>query len=228
MLFIGTPLYSNQVCTQFLHGMLQTAEVLRSNGMGLQYAFEQGTYLAINREKLARRFLESECQFFLSIDSDTAFTPFDVLALLSSDVDVVSALYRYRVQVKPGIIPHCFRTLQGDNIDEHSTQLQECEFVPTGMVMIRRTVFEKLYQSHEHLYDQGFRAKHTLRQKPQTADEVILRFEGEDEHFSRIWRETGGKVYVNCRAKVGHIGERDYRVGATEDPTPGTVMGEVK
>jgi hypothetical protein len=228
MLFIGTALYSNQVCTQYLHGMLQTTGVLRANGLDVEYAFEQGTYIAINREKLARRFLASKCQFFLSIDADTAFTPLDVLALLSSNVEVVSALYRYRIQVKPGIIPHCFRTVTGENIDENSTELQECEFVPTGMVLIRRSVFEQLYKTHEHLYDQGFRAKHTLRQKPQTTDEVIIKFEGEDEHFSRIWREAGGKVYVNCKAKVGHIGERDYRIGSTEQLTPGTVLGEAE
>jgi len=67
-----------------------------------------------------------------------------------------------------------------------------------------------------------------LLQKAQTTDEVILKWEGEDEYFSRIWREAGGKLYVNAAVKVGHIGERDYRIGSTEDPTPGTVMGETK
>lgn len=228
MLFIGTPLYDNRVCSQYLHGLFQTSEVLRSHGMGMEYALEQGTYIAINREKLVRRFLQSKCQFFLFIDSDTAFTPVDVLGLLSSDVDVVSGLYRYRVQVKPGLIPHCFRTPTGVNIDVNFPALQECEFVPTGMLMIRRSVFEKLYESHEQLFNQGFRAKHTLLQKAQTTDEVILKWEGEDEYFSRIWREAGGKLYVNAAVKVGHIGERDYRIGSTEDPTPGTVMGETK
>jgi len=227
MLFIGTPLYANQICMQYLHGMLQTAEVLRSHGMGMEYAFEQGTFTAINREKLVRRFLASKCQFYLSLDADTAFTALDVLALLSSDVDVVSGLYRYRVQVKQGLIPHCFRTVEGEDIDVNSTELQECEFVPGGMVLIRRSVFEKLYQSHDHVFDQGYRGKHSLRQKPQTTDEVVLKFEGEDEYFSRVWREAGGKLYVNCNVKVGHIGERDYRIGATEDLTPGTVLTEV-
>jgi hypothetical protein len=194
----------------------------------MEYAFEQGTFTAINREKLVRRFLESKCQFFLSLDADTAFTPIDVLALLSSDVEVVSGLYRYRVQVKPGVIPHCFRTPTGENIDINSPELQECEFVPGGMVLIRRSVFEKLYKLHDHVYDQGYRAKNTLLQKPQTTDEVILKFEGEDEYFCRIWREAGGKLYVNCNVKLGHIGERDYRIGASEDPTPGTVMSETK
>jgi len=228
MLFIGTPLYDNRVCSQYLHGLFQTVDVLRSHGMAVEYALEQGTYIAINREKLVRRFMQSQCQFFLFIDSDTAFTPLDVLALLSSDVDVVSGLYRYRIQVQPGVLPHCFRDVHGEPIDVNSPKLQECEFLPTGMLMIRRNVFEKLYQSHEQLFNQGFRAKHTLRQKPQTTDEVILKWEGEDEYFSRIWREAGGKLHVNSTVKVGHIGERDYRIGATEDLTPGTVLKETK
>jgi hypothetical protein len=225
MLFIGTPLYDNRVCYQYLHGLIQTIDVLRTHGMSIEYTLEQGTYIAINREKLVRRFMQSQCQFFLFIDGDTAFTPRDVLELIASNVDVVSGLYRYRIQVQSGIVPHCFRGVQGEVIDTNSPELQECEFVPTGMLLIRRSVFEKLYQSHEHLFDQGFRANHTLRQKPQTTDEVILKWEGEDEYFSRIWRESGGKVHVNCKVKVGHIGERDYRIGATEDRTPGTVLG---
>jgi hypothetical protein len=227
MLFIGTPLYDNRVCSQYLHGLVQTIDVLRSHGLPSEYALEQGTYIAINREKLVRRFLKSQCQFFLFIDSDTAFTPLDVLALLSSDVDVVSGLYRYRVQVQPSVTPHCFRDLNGEPIDVNSPDLQECEFVPTGMLLIRRSVFEKLYESYEYLFNQGFHGKSVLRHKPQTTDEVILKFEGEDEYFSRIWREAGGKVHVNCNVKVGHIGERDYRIGASEDRTPGTYLGEL-
>lgn len=209
MLFIGTPLYENKVCTQYLHGMMQTMSLLQSRGLRMQYAMELGTFTAINREQLVRQFLKTDCQFFLSLDADTAFTPKDVLALLAADVEVVSGLYRYRQPVPPHRPNHCFVDLNGKPIDTTSEELQECEFVPGGFLLIRRSVFEKLYETNKYVFNQGF-----LLPEEEGGTEwqqIASAFEGEDRFFSRIWRETGGKLYVKADVKLGHIGECHYR-----------------
>lgn len=212
MLFIATPLYENKVTTQYMHGLIQTAGLLQARGLAVQYALEQSTYVAVNREKLVRRFLKTDCQFFLFADSDTAFTAQDVLALLAADVPVVSALYRYRVKTNQGAIVHCFRDVKGNPINVNSTELQECAFLPTGMLMIRREVFEKMYRQHEFIFDQGFKDTSWFRAVFEASDdEVQSAFEGEDICFSRLWREMGGKMYVKADVKVGHIGTFDYR-----------------
>ncbi len=212
MLFIATPLYENKVTIQYMHGMIQTSNVLQQHGMASQYALEQSTYISVNREKLVRRFLKTDCQFFLFVDSDTAFTAQDVLALLAADVPVVSALYRYRVKANEGAIVHCFRDTTGKPIDVNSTELQECAFLPTGMLLIRREVFEKMYRQHEYIFDQGFKDTSWFQAvfEP-SSDTVQSSFEGEDICFSRLWREMGGKMYVKADVKVGHIGSFDYR-----------------
>lgn len=214
MLFIGTPIYDNRVTIQYAHGMLQTIALLQSKGMAVQYAFEQGTYLAINREKLIRRFLETDCQFFLFIDADTEFTPLDVLGLLMANVDVVSAMYRYRVPVKIGEPEHCFRLLDETPVDTSQTapDLQECWFLPTGMLMIRREVIEMLYKEYTYLFNQGFSFHVGFEHSRLQKDPLLAAFEGEDIHFSRIWRELGGKLYVKASIRVGHVGERVYKV----------------
>lgn len=212
MLFIATPLYENKVTVQYMHGMIQTSHVLQMHGMPSQYALEQSSYIAVNREKLVRRFLETNCQFFLFVDTDTAFTAQDVLALLAADVPVVSALYRYRVKANEGAIVHCFRDVDGKPIDVNSTELQECAFLPTGMLMIRREVFEKMYRQHEYIFDQGFKDTSWFRAVFEESDDTIQSaFEGEDICFSRLWRDMGGKLYVKADVKVGHIGTFDYR-----------------
>jgi hypothetical protein len=211
MLFIATPLYENKVTTQYLHGMLQTASLLQSNGLAVQYALEQSSYIAVNREKLVRRFLKTDCKMFLFVDTDKAFTAMDVLALLSADVDVVSALYRYRAKELPGAIPHCFRTPEGKVIDTESTELQECGFLPTGMLMIRRSVFERMYRQHDHIFDQGFKDTSWFQAMFEYSDDDLQAgFEGEDICFSRLWRDMGGKLYVKADVKVGHIGTFNY------------------
>lgn len=212
MLFIGTPLYENKVTVQYMHGMIQTAGLLQSHGLSCQYALEQSSYIAVNREKLVRRFLKTDCKFFLFADSDTAFTAQDVMALLAADVPVVSALYRYRVKANEGAIVHCFRDIHGKPIDVDSSELQECAFLPTGMLMIRRHVFEEMYRQHEYIFDQGFKDTSWFRAVfEESSDTVQSDFEGEDICFSRLWREMGGKMYVKADVKVGHIGTFDYR-----------------
>lgn len=215
MLFIATPLYDNRVCAEYLHGMLQTLSLLGSKGMPVQYAYERGTYIAINREKLVRRFLKTDCQFMLFIDGDTAFQALDVIRLLSADVDVVSALYRYRISVPSGVTNHCFRTLEGQAIDVLKTDdetLQECGFLPTGMLLIRRRVFERLYERHEHVFDQGFRDTAWFQAlfKANEREDIATNFEGEDVHFSKLWRDMGGQLFVKAGVQVGHVGESVY------------------
>lgn len=197
---------------------MQTASVLNSHGLSMEYAFERGTYIAINREKLVKRFLNTKCQFFLFIDSDTVFTPLNVLALLSTlspTINVVSGLYSYRIPVKKGVTNHCFRNLDAEPIDlnEGAPELQECSFMPTGMMMIQRNVFEQLYTKHKFIFDQGFRDNETTRKLwNNDGDELMQRFEGEDIYFCRIWREMGGKLFVKTSVKVGHLGEYMYSV----------------
>lgn len=215
MLFIGTPLYENKVSCDYLHGLMQTANILNKHGMPIQYAFERGTYIAINREKLVRRFLDTDNQFFLFIDSDIVSTAKDVLALLSADVDVVSGLYSYRTPVKEGTTKHCFRDLNAEpiNTEEGAPELQECAFVPTGMLLVRRNVFTQLYTKHEFIFDQGFKdTEYCQMLWNNDGDELMMRFEGEDIHFCKIWREMGGKLFVNTSVRLGHIGEYQYTV----------------
>jgi hypothetical protein len=213
MLFIATPLYENKVTSQYLHGLMQTAQALGARGIAVQYDFEQSTYIAVNREKLVRRFLKTDCLFLLFVDSDTAFTARDVATLIASNVDVVSALYRYRADTVPGATVHCFRGIDGKPIDVESSELQECGFLPTGMLLIRREVFERMYRQHEYIFDQGFKDTTWFRKvfEPTDPFDPMSDFEGEDICFSRLWREMGGKMYVRADVKVGHIGTRDYR-----------------
>jgi len=212
MLFIATPLYENKVTVQYMHGMMQTAHVLQTHGLASQYAMEQSSYIAVNREKLVRRFLKTDCQFFLFIDSDTAFTAQDVMGLLAANVPVVSGLYRYRVQTTEGAIVHCFRDPQGKPIDVNSTELQECAFLPTGMLLIRREVFEKMYRQHDYIFDQGFKDTSWFKAVFEPSDDIVQSdFEGEDICFSRLWRDMGGKLYVKADIKVGHVGTHNYR-----------------
>lgn len=207
MIFIATPLYENKVYVPFLHGFIQTSHEFARRGINIEYSFQTGTYIAMNRENLARQFLKTNCQYLLYIDSDIAFKFEDVLRLLASEVDVVSGVYRFRTPVPEGhptTLP--IRALGGGQIDLASDEhMQKCEFVPGGMVMIRRPVIERLYQEHAYIFNQGFFPSND------GAISVEEDFVGEDVEFCKKWRELDGDIYVNTKVRVGHIGEHDYR-----------------
>ena len=216
MLFIGTPLYDNKVSSEYLDGLMKTTYILNKNGLSLEYAFERGTYIGVNRERLVRRFLRTNNQIFLFIDADMAFTELHVLSLLSSNEEIISGLYRYRTEVADDVSNHCFHGLDGKPIDVNGPELQECAFLPTGILMIQRSVFEKLYTKHKFLFDQGFKDKPAFDIELENGnigeDDIWKFFEGEDIHFSRICREEGLKLKVKTSVRVDHLGEKHWKV----------------
>lgn len=218
MLYIATPLYENKVWVPFLHGFIQAIHDLTKAGLAVEYGFEKGTYIAMNRENLTRSFLKTNCQFLLFIDSDIAFHTKDILELMASDVDVVSGVYRFRTvtpEGHPTVLP--IRLADGGYLDLDSEQtLQECEFVPGGMLMIRRPVIEKMYKEVPYIFNQGF----DMALNRSIEDDFI----GEDVHFCKKWRELGGKIHVNTRVRVGHIGEFEYRPNPRISSDPENVL----
>lgn len=213
MIYIATPLYENKVWVPFMHGFMNTVHEFTVRGMSIEYSFQTGTYIAMNRENLTRSFLKTNCQFLLFIDSDIAFKPTDIFELLASDVDVVSGIYRFRTPVPEGHPTTLSVRLKGGGYLKFPSEeearnspdaLQECEFVPGGMLMIRRNVIERLYNNHRYIFNQGFDL---------SKDTGIIEedFVGEDVHFCNIWREMGGKLWANTRVRVGHLGEFEYR-----------------
>lgn len=206
MIFIATPLYENKVWVPYLHGFVRTLHELAKQGWPVEYSFQKGTHIAMNREHLVRDFLKTECKFLVFIDSDIAFEPKDIFELIASNVDVVSGVYRFRNPTKAGqsILP--IKLINGEYLDlGKGDVLQECEFVPGGMLVVRRSAIEQMYEKVPYIFDQGF-------DKSNPPISIEEDFVGEDVTFCKVWRDLGGKIYVNTKVLVGHLGEFEYRI----------------
>ena len=97
----------------------------------------------------------------------------------------------------------------GKPIDENGAEIQECSIVPTGMLMIRRKVFEQLYAKHKFIFNQGFMK---LPESDIEERQVLSFFTGEDVHFCKLWRAMEGKLFVKTSVRVGHVGEKVWRI----------------
>lgn len=157
----------------------------------------------------------------LMVDHDMEFEPEDIITMLNSDCEVVSALYPYRDtpdmyvagvwgqnkegKAIPGYIVREKCALKNDGKDEY---FSDCPYVVdwigTGLHMVDKKVYEKLpYPWYRH-----------------TMVEVdgLQKHSGEDIGFCQLCGEAGTKVYVEPKVKVKHY--------ITEEPQNNVATGE--
>ena len=149
----------------------------------------------------------------LFVDSDHAWKPENLFRLLQMDKDVVGIVARRKTPqvVFAGNIP------AGEVwIDE--TGAMEIADIGTGFVLVRRQVFEKMFEAYPELKAEHpapnasiaeREAYHLLYQF--VIDQTSKREYSEDITFCRRWRNIGGKVYCDASATISHFGDYDYR-----------------
>ena len=105
--------------------------------------------------------------------------------------------------------------IPGQAQPEDFTKSFEVSHIGTGMMIIKRHVFEKLKSStREYTYsDQGILGinvgdKMNEYWNTNISDEGGLM--GEDVNFCYMWRKLGGKVYAAPYAKTTHVGSYEF------------------
>lgn len=170
---------------------------------GLSFPYPDG---AMNI--MSERFMASDCDELCIIDTDLEFQPEHLAMLLSHDEPLVFGLYPLK---EPGLKwPAIFLE---SNPDPFSAEGPLCEVAaaPKGFMRVHRSVFETMRGS-------GLVDKFT---HPQTGNEqyeywrTLQGGHSEDFRFCQIWRELGGRVLIDKRICVNHLGSASY-------PIPGT------
>ena len=163
------------------------------------------------RNYLTSVFLTTQYTHILFIDSDVEFGPEAGLRMLVSDKDIITTPYRLkderletpRYTVKfpdPKVIP----ILPGG--------LVEIEAGPTGLMLIKRTVFEKIIKNRPDL-----KIKNPVKPEADKSHEFYYNFfdfafedgytYGEDLSFCKLARKEGFKLYANTESPTAHRGE---------------------
>ena len=177
------------------------------------------------RNNLVYEFLNSTADVLLFVDADEGFNAADVVKMLECDKDIIGGIYPMKNinwdSVKKAVLAG------KENLAEYSgffalnmlpgethirlTEPVEVTEVATGLMAIKRSVFEKM---EEHC------PKYALNNNTANFefDKMVTEFfatsitpEGillsEDYHFCRKWREMGGQVYAAPWIAVDHAGE---------------------
>lgn len=164
---------------------------------GIAVVNEKNSMITQARNRLVQRALDLKADYVLFMDSDMKF-PFDaLLRLVTHDKDIVGATYNKRVPP--------YETLGrflGPQRDLSKGGLIECEFLPTGFLLIKTSVFRAMSEPNRR--EQIWFREHYDR--PETEP---TRYIGEDVAFCLMARAAGFEVWcdLTLTSEIIHIGE---------------------
>jgi hypothetical protein len=230
--FIATPMYGGMCTGMYAQSMLQLQPALQSNNIGAMVSSMYNESLITRaRNSLVNGFLKTDCTHLLFIDADIRFAADDVVALLKADKDVICGIYP-----KKEINWQMVEKAVMDDVDVNSLKRYTGSFVinlvdyaptvtvpmhepleiwngGTGMMAIKREVFEKLKESVPSYSNDviDLSGNTPVGEKiyeffATSIEPETNRLLSEDYHFCRIWRLQGGKIYAAPWMNLGHVG----------------------
>jgi len=230
-IFVGTPMLDGSCKEAYTLSIVHLCgEAMRRN-IGLDFYFLSGeSILPRARNAIAHNFLyNSDADYLLFIDSDMGFNASEVLDMLNTGKEVVSAVCQKKKinwdavkiaaqkNVPTSDLPFYGNVyvFQGEHepVRLGSREVVEVDVVGTGILFIHRSAFEKL-KPHVRTYrnvQEGTSVKDiheffSIEIHPETR--VML---SEDFYFSNLWKRHGGQLFVApWTSGVLHVGSHAF------------------
>ena len=182
------------VNAEFAQHLAMAAANLVANGIKINCAFNIGSVITIARRNLAEIFMKSDFDHIWWVDSDMKF-PIDApLRLLARNKPLVGANYRKRRFPNPTFtgMTGAAGSFKEFQTTDNSPSMEMCDVLPHGMVLVHRSVYEKVPQPH---YLQEFLKEFNL--------EI-----GEDIYFCSKCKEAGIEIWCDqeLSREIAHIG----------------------
>lgn len=228
-LLITTPAYGGMVNSSFALSVAALCKYLQALGVEHDVFFlNNESLISRGRNTCVARFMSLyDFTHMIFIDADTIFEATDVLKFLYSDEDVLTG----PVPIKKLPIEYNIYPIrdENNNVTTYKDKFLEADSVGTAFMMIKRTVFEKMFKFYPELkyepYEQsikflqlGDKEKEYLNNcyalfdcglnQSIFSDEKsnVKRYVGEDYMFCHRWRRIGGKILLDPNVKLNHAG----------------------
>ena len=236
-LFVGTPVHSD-VSMHYTQTMLELQKECIKRNIKVTFQLMKSSLVTQGRNLCVSYFLNTDCTHMLFVDADIAFDPECIFRLLELDKEIISIPYPMKtaqwdtlmMKIKGGFISepeqcehHMLQyplLIKDDNqdikIDKGVIEATHC---PTGCMMIKREVFDKLikaYPNKEIIQKTTIDGKYMDRPHfynffDTYYDPKTKRYLGEDFAFCRLWSKIGGKLYCYIMSYITHVGEYQYK-----------------
>lgn len=214
--WIATPFYNMQAWSPYTASLAATVQTLCGLGINYVYAPMHGdSYVHRARNTICADFMaDKEATDLFFIDSDESWEPLDFCRILLSPHKVIGGMYRMKNQWESfgGVL-----RLEGNNpigikIPGEEAAILECEFIPAGFLRIKREALEQFAAHYPdlHYHDESAQGERGREYVSYFDTRINGRFEGEDYTFCKRWRDMGGKIYCDPRAKITHYGYKGW------------------
>lgn len=240
--FIATPMYGGQCTGHYTQSLLLMQAVFAQKGIeaALSFVFNE-SLISRARNSLAHQFLKTDCTHLLFIDSDLRFDGHGVARLFEADKDVICGIYPKKeinwhsvtAAVKDDTPPDQLKFHTGSwvvnlmnyngNITVPVNEPFEIWAGGTGMMLIKREVFEKLAEVTPQYANDMTDLAGNMKDKERIYNFFDISIEpgterllSEDFHFCREWREIGGKIWCAPWLVCGHVGSYIFEGQLTE------------
>jgi hypothetical protein len=230
-ILVGTPTYNGQVTGQYTRSMLELHAAL---GSAMGWESTKAVIISTARNLLASRVLQEPYTHLLFVDADVSFPASVVQRMIALDKPLAAAIYPQRA-LNVAAFHAASRKYDDPNTAFAAALSYPVELVeprvslgdfhqavsaPTGLMLIKREVFEALRDAHPELWLDAagsYYAHHDLKQVLQCfeplPDENGVAL-SEDVSFCRRWRAQGGEIWAMFDHMIGHTGPYTFR------PTP--------
>ena len=219
-LFIATPAFGHQVTTNYANSLLKFVSTSHprlavSSAVHLQSGMALVTQA---RNNCVAYFLNSDCTHFLFIDADIGFEPDAIYRLIEKDVALCLTPYPVKGYGANNQLQFIVHFPDKDNVRIQKDGFAEITAGPTGFMMIKREVFEKLaekYPERKTVNKQLVGNKVETMEKGwytffETAQDPENGYLGEDIAFCRLWTNIGGKIYADTQTPLTHFGSHAF------------------
>lgn len=217
---LGLPTYDYKVTAKLAISLASFCVQATKYGIDIQICNISGCSVVSRvRNLIAQDFMDSDCTDLMFIDSDINFNAEDIFRLMAWNTDpkkgIVAGIPVARKKGKTYI-----STLDADedeNIFMNHMGLVRAKRVATAFMLIRREVFEKMYEAHPEW---------RYHDEKKIGDEITAYFDfalkdgnyiGEDFLFCDRARELGFEVWIDPTIKLGHVGVEEFAGAFGED-----------
>ena len=234
-IFLATPVHS-ECSIHYTQALLELQQLCHAKKIKITFSLIKSSLVTQGRNLCVAGFLESNYTHMLFIDSDIYFEATSIIKMIEKDKDIISIPYPLKTMMWDKAI---------DNIKDNKTKtvndlkkslntypmkveddknisldngVMEVTHSPTGCMLIKRTVFDKLIKAYP---DMGIVQKTIINGKYVDKPNMWNFFDtihdprtkiylGEDFSFCKLWKDIGGKCHAYINDTIVHIGEHQY------------------
>ena len=229
-IFIGTPMYGGMAKNNYVIGLQNLIVKLSQNGHQITTTTVANESLITRaRNTIVHKFLKTDADALLFIDADHGFNPDDIVKMIESEKELIGAPYPMKginwenirlaalagkqdLEAYSGFFA---MNLLKENQTFDVNEPFKVKDIGTGMLFIKREVFEKLKPlcetyNHNSVGDLGIQFGEEITEYFFTKIDENKILLSEDYAFCRMWQDQGGEVWSAPWVRITHSGDYNF------------------